>query len=92
MLEGESLMRWYEAAGIGMVMAALYSLILWASVDSLSQASFILYGDTFKLPLEVTGVIIIIAFICLFSYPLWAGKLEQMIVYTITKKKDDDDE
>jgi hypothetical protein len=85
-------MHRYEAASIGIFMGILFGVVLWASVDSLSQASFILYGDTFKLPLEVTGVIIIIAFICLFSYPLWAGKLEQMIVYTITKKKDDDDE
>jgi hypothetical protein len=86
-------MRWSEASGIGIVMGILYGIVLWASFESLSQASFILYGDTFQLPLEVTGVIIILAFICLFSSPFWAGRLEQMIVYSITKDdKDDDDE
>jgi hypothetical protein len=82
-------MRQYEAAAIGIVMGCLYGLILWASVDALSMASFILYNNTTLLPLEVTGAITLLAFICLFSSPYWAGRLEQMIVRTVGK---DDDE
>jgi len=85
-------MKQYEAAVIGIVMGLLYGLILWASVEALSMASFILYNDLFRLPLEVTGVIILIAFICLFTSPYWAGKLEQMIVYSFTKDNEEDED
>jgi hypothetical protein len=85
-------MRRYEATGIGIFMGVLYGVILWASVDSLSTASFILYNDTTRLPILVTGVIIILAFVCLFSYPYWAGRLEQMIVYSFTKDNEEDED
>jgi hypothetical protein len=84
-------MRWYEATCIGVVMGCLYGLVLWAAVDALFMASFILYNNPLFLPTTTTVITMSIAFICLFSYPHWAGKLEQMIVHTITKEKDDDE-
>jgi hypothetical protein len=85
-------MKQYEAAGIGIVMGCLYGLVLWATVDALSMASFILYKDTRVLPEVTTAIVMILGFFCLFTYPYWAGKLEQMIVYTVTKQEEDDDE
>jgi hypothetical protein len=87
-------MKLYEATGIGVVMGCLYGLVLWASVDALSLASFILYKDTRVLPEMVTAIIIILAFGCLFTYTLWEPILEQMIITTVKneKEKEDDDE
>jgi hypothetical protein len=85
-------MRQYEAAIIGVVMGLLYGIVLWASYDALATASFILYKNIHLLPLATTASVIILAFVCLFSYPLWAGRLEQAIVYSITKDDDEEDE
>jgi Mg/Co/Ni transporter MgtE len=85
-------MRWSEAAGIGIIMGCLFGLVLWAAIDSLSLASFILYKNTLLLPGVTALITISIAFLFLFSYPFWATKLEQMIVHTVTKEKEDEDE
>jgi len=85
-------MRLYEAAAIGIVMGCLYGLVLKTSTDALSLASFILYNDTSFLPEVTTAIVMILGFFCLFTYQFWAPKLEQMIVHTVTKNKDDDDE
>jgi hypothetical protein len=85
-------MRQYEAAGIGIIMGCLYGLVLWASIDALSLASFILYKDTRLLPGVTTALIIILGFICLFTYPIWEPVMERMIVYSATRKQDDDDD
>ena len=84
-------MRKYEAAGIGVVMGCLYGLVLWASNDALSLASFILYKNTMFLPEVTTAIVIISAFLCLFTYPLWEPKLQQMIVNTVTRNNEDDE-
>jgi hypothetical protein len=64
-------MKWYDAAGIGWVMGCLYGLVLWASVDAFSLLSFLKYGDRFYMPFRITAVIIVDAFLCLFSVPVW---------------------
>jgi hypothetical protein len=88
-------MRWYEAAGIGIVMGILYGVILWASVDSLSFASFILYGNREYLPKVVTGIVMVLSFLFLFTYPLWEPVLMQGVINAATEQSDyeeDDDE
>jgi hypothetical protein len=85
-------MRWYEAAGIGVVLGCLYGLTLWASMDALALASFVLYGNKYKLPIATTGTSILIAFGCLFSYKLWTPKIEQILISSIENKMEQDDD
>jgi hypothetical protein len=92
-------MRWYEAAGIGIVMGALCCLTLWASVDALSLVSFMNYGDRFYMPLRVTAVVMCCAFLCLFSVPIWypyaedaVQRLGEQIAEDLKEQDDDEDE
>jgi type III secretory pathway component EscT len=85
-------MRQYEAIAIGIVMGLLYGIILKVSVDTFSMASFILYKDLTLIPIATTFIIIGLAFLCMFSYPYWAPQLEQMIVYSITKENEEDED
>lgn len=64
-------MKWYEAAGIGVIMGCLYGITLWASMDTFSTASFILYGNARIIPVYTTLITISLAFLVLFSYPWW---------------------
>ena len=75
-------MKWYEAAGIGIIMAALYGLILWASIDGLSLISFFNYGDRYYMPLRITACVMFFAFLILFSVPIWYPFVENWIFET----------
>lgn len=72
-------MKWYEAVGIGMAMACLYALTLWASIDALSQLSFLEHRDPYYMPFRVTAVIMFIAFLCLFLVPVWYTFAEKWV-------------
>ena len=85
-------MHWYESAGIGIIMGCLYGVVLWASIDALSLASFILYKNRLFLPEVTTGIVIGLAFLCLFTYTFWVSKLEEIIENLVIKEWEDDDE
>lgn len=108
-------MKWYEAAGIGTIMACLYGVVLWASM--LARGAYYIalseiyvptpdYGavnttpmtleyntpvaeayhthlsispdpNMVYMPFEVTGIVMIIAFVILFSIPLWSPLVQK---------------
>ena len=72
-------MRWYEAAGVGVIMGGLYGLVLWASMDALSLFSFFYFGDQYFIPFRFTAAVILPAFLCLFTVPLWVPVIERLI-------------
>ncbi len=90
-------MKWYESIGVGATMACLYGLVLWASVDALSLLSFYNYGDRFYIPFQVTAIIMVVAFLCLFSVPVWYPFAERWMQETgemiaESREIDEDDE
>jgi hypothetical protein len=82
----------WQAAGIGVIMGCLFRVVLWAATDSLSFASFILYGNRQFVPNVVTGIIMGLSFLFLFTYPWWAPILEEGIINAATEKPNQEDE
>jgi hypothetical protein len=68
-----------EAAAIGAIIGLLYGVVLWASVDSLSYASFILYGNRYHIPVGVTLFISVLSLAGVLSYPLWLKHAQNFI-------------
>jgi hypothetical protein len=107
-------MKWYEAAGIGTIMACLYGVTLWASLQvkvvqegywqgawgggtlNWTDGNFqYVTPEVYKntpipnhipdisyVPFEITGAVMLAAFIILFSTPLWCPVVEQWIQET----------
>jgi hypothetical protein len=82
-------MKTHESAAIGAVIGLLYGIVLWASVDSLSQASFILYGDVYFIPLAVSMFVAILSLVGILSYPLWVTHAQNAIVAIATQDYDE---
>ena len=78
----------FTAFGTIIVTIAVASYYL--SLAAFSEASFILYGDRYVIPLYSAGVITLVAGITLFTSPLWAPAVKRLIVdmYTIDEKRD----
>ena len=70
-----------EAAAVGGVIGLLYGVVLWASVDSLSYASFILYGNPHFIPVRVAMVIGVLSLAIVLSYPLWLKHAQNAIAW-----------
>ena len=68
-----------EAAAVGGIIGLLYGVVLWASVDSLSYASFILYGNQYFIPVRVAMVIGVLSLAIVLSYPLWVKHAQNAI-------------
>ena len=68
-----------EAAAVGAIIGCLYGVVLWASVDSLSKASFILYGNSYHIPLAVAAFIAVLSLAGVLSYPLWVNRAQEAI-------------
>ena len=68
-----------EATLTGIIMGLLYGITLWASTDALAQASFILYGNPYYIPILSTLSITGIAFVLLFTYQYWEPFFEEAI-------------
>jgi uncharacterized protein YacL len=68
-----------EAAAVGGIIGLLYGVVLWASVDSLSQASFILYGNQYFIPVRVALFIGVLSLAIVLSYPLWVSRAQEAI-------------
>ena len=62
----------------------------YLSFAAFSEASFILYGDRYTIPLYSAGIITLVAGITLFTSPLWVPAIKRLIVdmYTIDEKRD----
>jgi len=78
-----------EAAAVGGVIGLLYGVVLWASVDSLSYASFILYGNQYFIPVRVAMVIAVLSLALVLSYPLWVKYAQNAIVTIGTAEYDE---
>ena len=72
-------MRLSEAAIVGVVMGGLYGLTLIAAADALSLASFILFKNPYLIPFGTASIVMLIAFITLFSYPYWIVRAEDAL-------------
>lgn len=68
-----------EAAAVGGVIGLLYGIVLWASYDAFSVASFIIYGDQNYLPLLIAAPIACLSILCVLSYPLWVKPAQNAI-------------
>lgn len=78
-----------EAAAVGGVIGLLYGIVLWASVDSLSEASFILYGNPNYIPVRVAMFIGVLSLAIVLSYPLWVKHAQNAIVTIATADYDE---
>jgi len=78
-----------EAAAVGGVVGLLYGVVLWASVDSLSEASFILYGNRYYIPLNVSLFIGVLSLACVLSYPLWIKVAQNAVEWLATQDYDE---
>ena len=76
-----------------LITAIIGAASYYLSLIAFSEASFILYGDRYTVPLYSTGIITLVAGITLFTSPLWVPTVKRLIVdmYTIDEKRDDPD-
>jgi type III secretory pathway component EscT len=82
-------MKTHESAAIGAVIGLLYGIVLWASYDAFSVASFIIYGDQNYLPLLIAAPIACLSILCVLSYPLWVKHAQNAIVAIATQDYDE---
>lgn len=73
-------MKHYEAVGVGVVIGIVYGVILWAATDSLSLASWMLYKNSYIIPVVTALVSALILLAGVLSYTRWVNGAENAIV------------
>jgi hypothetical protein len=59
------------AALLGISLGALHGLILWAAMQELSLASFILYGNRYLVPIATANIVSAVALFTVLSSTWW---------------------
>lgn len=65
---------------MGSLLGALHGLILWAAIQTLGFASWIVYKDKYLVPIQITLVIDIVIVIIVASAVWWLPKLEKFFL------------
>ena len=84
-------MQKVESAVIGGILGTLHGVVLWASMDSLALASWILYGNQYVLPLATTGIVSILSLLVVFSYQMWANVVFDSMVTVVEASQQEDE-
>ena len=75
---------------LGVLIGCLYGITLWASLDAFSLASSILYRDEYIIPFVSTAVITLLTFALLFTWELWYGYAEQVLMQFVEGEDDEE--
>ncbi len=71
---------------MGGILGILHGIILKAALISLSDASFILYGDTYLLPIRVTLIIDIVIAVTIIAFAAFYPFIEALADIYATKR------
>lgn len=85
-------MNYKEMGLVSVVLLVLWIVTFFVSVDSLSEASFILYGDSLRIPIMSTIAVIITSLIPVVSYKLWVGYATKLLFKINDNEFDEDDD
>lgn len=69
-----------EAAAVGGILGVLYGVILAASMDALSFASYLLYGNQYLIPIVTAMFTGLLAYITTITYESWSPYVQDELV------------